>query len=624
MMNNNNTEYVLKTCFKNDVRRVRIDISIFDFRELKQLVKKQFAIAIKKQGGLKMIYVDEDNDKITITNQEELEEAFRVSSRAKSLKIFVDFSSHDQAKTENSTIPGQGKGTQAADSSSFIEEKEGVHWGFTCDLSGQCPIRGPRFHKRGENFDLCREEFEKLSDEDKKLFERIDVPARGRFWRKMRKEKQGERGWRSQRGGRGAWKFWKWGGRGRENSNNVLFKKFKLCCKALKNCDENALLEALKSAEGAAKECVAPLHEIILAIREKTTMRVLRQLNRSPTMIKFKRMLDGLQEKIQEGQVTLFDAPGLILNSNEYAVAIAHLRDVLPKLAVAVEKIGGLLPRLAIQLPSILPRLLPVFALMAFGVGKTSSDQDEKKNKKGDKNYRSMFVKDANLHDGTRVCTGSKITKTWVIKNSGEHEWPKDTSLLHVGGDLELRAEESRVLIGSVKAGDEVSVSVNLTTPTTCGRAWSYWRLVYGSDAGSKRSGLKLWADLSVVESEVDGSELPEVPKNSTMIGTTAFGHDLDEEVRATEEKEEEKKEEEEQDAEFTMISALEALEKDDDEVVIPESVVVETSKQNADLGPWSGAVQMLEEMGFDPNRFRELLKRHNGDIQAIMSDMLK
>ena len=33
---------------------------------------------------------------------------------------------------------------------------------------------------------------------------------------------------------------------------------------------------------------------------------------------------------------------------------------------------------------------------------------------------------------------------------------------------------------------------------------------------------------------------------------------------------------------------------------------------------------EMLQEMGFDPNRFRELLKRHNGDIQAIMAEMLK
>ena len=50
------------------------------------------------------------------------------------------------------------------------------HWGVTCDVTGQHPLLGPRFHKRGENFDLCEAEFNKLTPEQQQAYERIDKP----------------------------------------------------------------------------------------------------------------------------------------------------------------------------------------------------------------------------------------------------------------------------------------------------------------------------------------------------------------------------------------------------------------------------------------------------------------
>ena len=382
----------------------------------------------------------------------------------------------------------------------------------------------------------------------------------------------------------------------------MIFRKLKWCFKALKNCDESQLIEVLKSAGGAAQKVVEPLHVMIMSLRDKPTMRVLKNMRRSPTMIKFKEMLTNLQEKIESCQVTIFDAPGLVLNSNEYAVAVAHLRDVLPKLSVAVEKIASLLPQLAKEIPSLMPRLLPVFAIMAFGGGGNVATEEKKEEKK--EVFRAGFVKDDTLEDGVQVEAGTEVVKTWTIKNTGQSAWPECTALLHVGGDLELRAEEPRVLVGAVKPGQEVSVSVKLTTPKTPGRVWSYWRLVSGSEPSARRFSLKVWADLLVVEKKKkpvekevvvekeEEWELPDVPKNSTstMIGTTAFDED-----------------------------SVESK----DEIVDDVLKSMETEKEE-DLGPWKAAVEMLQEMGFDPKRFRELLKRHNGDIQAIMADMLK
>ena len=108
-------------------------------------------------------------------------------------------------------------------------------------------------------------------------------------------------------------------------------------------------------------------------------------------------------------------------------------------------------------------------------------------------------------------------------------------------------------------------------------------------------------------EEEEEDWELPDVPTNSTMIGTDAFPSDDIENDDVEEEKTSEN-----DDAEDAA---------DDADLVVPG---VSSSSSSEDLGPWKAAVDMLQDMGFDPQRFRDLLKRHNGDIQAIMADMLK
>jgi len=52
-----------------------------------------------------------------------------------------------------------------------------IHVGVECDLSGMCPIVGPRYNKVAHNYDLCREEFEKLDAESKMAYECIPVPG---------------------------------------------------------------------------------------------------------------------------------------------------------------------------------------------------------------------------------------------------------------------------------------------------------------------------------------------------------------------------------------------------------------------------------------------------------------
>ena len=64
--------------------------------------------------------------------------------------------------------PSSGKGTK--------NPPEGSHEGTFCDRSGQSPIVGKRYHLRGEDYDLCEAEYNKLTDDEKLLYEEISPP----------------------------------------------------------------------------------------------------------------------------------------------------------------------------------------------------------------------------------------------------------------------------------------------------------------------------------------------------------------------------------------------------------------------------------------------------------------
>ena len=67
-----------------------------------------------------------------------------------------------------------------AESAEVVGEEElggglEVHHGIRCDQSGMFPILGNRWHKTGEDFDLCEMEYQKLDDEEKGQFSLVDI-----------------------------------------------------------------------------------------------------------------------------------------------------------------------------------------------------------------------------------------------------------------------------------------------------------------------------------------------------------------------------------------------------------------------------------------------------------------
>ena len=54
------------------------------------------------------------------------------------------------------------------DEATTAADEANSHPGVTCDRSGMCPIIGTRYHLRGEDYDLCQEEWDKLPSDEKK------------------------------------------------------------------------------------------------------------------------------------------------------------------------------------------------------------------------------------------------------------------------------------------------------------------------------------------------------------------------------------------------------------------------------------------------------------------------
>jgi hypothetical protein len=86
----------------------------------------------------------------------------------------------------------------------------------------------------------------------------------------------------------------------------------------------------------------------------------------------------------------------------------------------------------------------------------------------------AQFVRDISIPDGSVFAPGATFTKTWRLKNVGTCNW-SGYSLVFDSGDS--MGGTSPTSIGTVGAGQEVDISVNLTAPATAGSYRGHWRI---------------------------------------------------------------------------------------------------------------------------------------------------
>jgi len=111
----------------------------------------------------------------------------------------------------------------------------------------------------------------------------------------------------------------------------------------------------------------------------------------------------------------------------------------------------------------------------------------------------ARFVRDVTIFDGTQMAPGTTFTKIWRLKNVGEVPWPPGSRMLFVGGDqmtTEMSVPLSRGT--AVQPGEEVDVAVEMTAPAEHGRYLGYWRLT--GPHMRRKFGQRVWCHVQVVD----------------------------------------------------------------------------------------------------------------------------
>lgn len=117
------------------------------------------------------------------------------------------------------------------------------------------------------------------------------------------------------------------------------------------------------------------------------------------------------------------------------------------------------------------------------------------------------FVCDVAIEDGTHLSPGSIFTKIWRLRNEGSSAWVETTRLSFVGGDC--LSTSDAVVVGAVQPNEEVDISMEMTAPSRPGRYIGYYRL---TEADGSRFGQRVWVDVTVTPEEVEQTQVAEDP----------------------------------------------------------------------------------------------------------------
>ena len=113
---------------------------------------------------------------------------------------------------------------------------------------------------------------------------------------------------------------------------------------------------------------------------------------------------------------------------------------------------------------------------------------------------RAQFLADVTVPDGTVYQQGVAFTKTWRLKNIGTCTWTTSYTMAFDSGS-QMGGPNSVAMPKTVAPGDNVDVSVNLTSPSTSGKYRGFWsfRNASGQRFGLGAAGnISWWVDIQV------------------------------------------------------------------------------------------------------------------------------
>jgi len=119
--------------------------------------------------------------------------------------------------------------------------------------------------------------------------------------------------------------------------------------------------------------------------------------------------------------------------------------------------------------------------------------------------FVARFVKHVTVDDGSEFCASTPFVKTWRFRNEGTVPWPEKSVLLCVGKKADqIGAETSSVILSRyVLPGEEIDVSVNMTSPAAGGSYTGFWRL---ADPSGRKFGPRVRVQIKVIDSSSSSS----------------------------------------------------------------------------------------------------------------------
>jgi len=117
------------------------------------------------------------------------------------------------------------------------------------------------------------------------------------------------------------------------------------------------------------------------------------------------------------------------------------------------------------------------------------------------------FLDDLTIPDGTEVLPGEKITKRWLVENTGSCNWNASYSLQLISG-LALGAEQVQGL-HPARQSTKAILEITFNAPDNPGRYNSWWQAY---DADGNRFGDPFYIEISVVEEIIEEAPVEEEP----------------------------------------------------------------------------------------------------------------
>lgn len=192
------------------------------------------------------------------------------------------------------------------------------------------------------------------------------------------------------------------------------------------------------------------------------------------------------------------------------------------------------------------------------------------------------------------------FTKTWSISNNGLNQWPEGTRLVFVGGEPSRTV--NAVEVPSLLAGGVIDISVDFIAPSLPGKYVSYWRL----HTDNSPFGDRLWLQFTVEEpkpSNLITPTLPSVPAIAPVV-TPVTTKERPSTPPETENK---------------PVTPVESPKQDSKPTSpLPSEPVTQFNKEMETL------LGQLAEMGFTDRALNmELLVKYSNDAVKVVQDLL-